>query len=259
MIDLTDKKTLVTGASQGIGRAIAEAMIKAGAKVHILADRPDIVSVAEELGSGVSGYVCDITDAGTLAATLEEIGPLDILVNNAGLERLTPMDPGALGSDESISDVEDVFRRIMDINVTGTFMVTRHVASTMPRGGTIINTASLWAKTAPGWFSAYAASKPAVFGLTRGWARELGERGIRVNAVCLGWVETEPALMSLDRLSEATGQPKDEVLAEIVDAQDLPGLMQPSDVAGLYVFLASDLAASITGQAINVDRGEYQG
>jgi len=257
MIDLTGKRALVTGASSGIGRKVAEAMIAAGAAVDILAEKDDILSVGEEIGA--AAHVCDITDGTAVAALVARFPALNILVNNAGLERLTPLDPSELGQEDDADTVEAAFRRIIDINVTGTFMVTRDLLPKIPRGGAIVNTASLWAKTAPRWFSAYAASKHAVVGLTRVWARELGPRNIRVNAVCPGWVETEPALLSLDRLTAATGRDRDAVLEEIVDAQDLPGLMQPGDVAGLYVFLASDLAASITGQSINVDRGEFQG
>lgn len=259
MIDLSGKTVLVTGASRGIGRAIAEAMLEAGARLHILSDGADITDVAAEIGQGTIGHCLDITDGAGITAVASQFSSLDILVNNAGLERLTPLDPSVLGEAESAASVESTFRRIIDINVMGTFLMTREFVPKMRRGAAIINTASLWAKTAPGWFSAYAASKHAVVGLTRVWARELGPNGIRVNAVCPGWVETEPALLSLDRLTAATDRDRDAVLEEIVNAQDLPGLMQPNDVAGLYVFLASDLAASITGQAINVDRGEFQG
>ncbi|RUU48355.1 SDR family oxidoreductase, partial [Mesorhizobium sp. M2C.T.Ca.TU.002.02.1.1] len=91
---------------------------------------------------------------------------------------------------------------------------------------------------------------------TKTWARELGPKGIRVNAVCPGWVRTEASMRSLGRMAEHDGRGEAELLDAIVDGQALPGLMVPDDVAGTYLFLASDLAANITGQSLGVDRGE---
>lgn len=251
MINLSGKNILVTGASRGIGRGVAEGFIEAGANVQILADGKDVFSVADALG--VVGHRCDITDVEQVSSALSAAGPLDVLVNNAGLERITPLE------DDDPTAITDTFRRIMDINVTGSFLVAREALKTMPDGASIINTASIWGKVAPAHFSAYAASKHAVIGLTRTWARELASRSIRVNAVCPGWVKTEASMLSLQRMCETEDRNADKVLAEIVGAQDLPGLMEPKDVAGLYVFLACPLAASITGQSIIVDRGEVQG
>lgn len=258
MTDYVGKTVLVTGASRGIGRAVAAGFHRAGATLHILAEGDAISAAAREIGEDVVPHVCDITDGSAVQETVARIGPLDVLVNNAGLERLTPLDPDDLGAGEDATSVEAVFRRIIDINVTGTFLVMREALPLLRDGAAVVNTASIWGRMAPAWFSAYAASKHAVIGLTRVWARELGPRGIRVNAVCPGWVETEPALLSLERLAAATGRDRASMLEEIVSAQDLPGLMQPEDVAGLYLFLAGPGAASITGQAINADRGEYQ-
>lgn len=255
MISLLGKTALVTGGSRGIGYGIAERFLEAGARLHVLSETEAALEAADALGPQATGHVCDITNGKDVDALVSALGTVDILVNNAGLERITALtdmfDPDPV--------VEDTFRRIVEINVTGTFLLTRAVLPLIPDGGTIINTASIWGKTGPSWYSAYAASKHAVIGLTRVWARELGPRGIRVNAVCPGWVETEPAMLSLQRLSDATSRDPDDLLEEIVSAQDLSGLMKPADVSGLYVFLASDLAASITGQAINADRGEVQG
>ena len=100
------------------------------------------------------------------------------------------------------------------------------------------------------------ASKHAIIGLTKTWAKELGPSGIRVNAICPGWVRTEASMRSLARMAERTGADETELLADIVGAQALPGLMEPADVAGPYLFLASGLAGNITGQTLGVDRGE---
>jgi 3-hydroxybutyrate dehydrogenase len=146
--------------------------------------------------------------------------------------------------------------RIIDINVVGTYYVTREALLGMPIGGSIVLTSSVWGKTGAADFAAYVTSKHANTGFMRVLAKELGPRGIRVNAVCPGWVRTRAALRSLGEVSVAAGVGEDEMLDQILAGQALPGLMEPEDVADLYLFLASDLAHNITGQAVNVDRGE---
>jgi NAD(P)-dependent dehydrogenase (short-subunit alcohol dehydrogenase family) len=248
-----NKRVLVTGASRGIGYAVAKAFAKAGAQVWVLADDPRIHDVAQTLGSEchapVHALQCDISDRDAVASVFSGVEALDVLVNNAGLERLTPMaDAG--------SEVEDDFRRIIDINVIGTYYVTREALPRMSSGGRIVLTASVWGKTAVAEFSAYCASKHANIGFMRSLAQELAPRGINVNAVCPGWVRTEASMASLEHMAVRRGQTPDRLLEEIVSAQALPGLMDPDDVASTYLFLASEAAANITGQALSVDRGE---
>lgn len=123
-------------------------------------------------------------------------------------------------------------------------------------GGSIVNTSSIWGRVAEAQFGAYVASKHAIIGLTKTWAKELGARGIRVNAVCPGWVRTDASMRSLGRMAERDAVSEAALLESIVGAQALPGLMEPADIAGTYLFLASELAANITGQSLGVDRGE---
>ena len=243
--DFSGERALVTGASRGIGRAVAEAYAAAGAEVVFLADDPAVVAVAA--GAGCRGVVCDITDAGAVEAALAEIGPIDVLVNNAGLERITPL---------AEPEAEAAFRRIVEINVIGTYLVTRQAAARMGAGGRIILTASIWSRTAVAGFSAYVASKHANLGFLRSIAHELGPRGIRVNAVCPGWVRTEAAMRSLAEMARRTGRDEQALLDEIVAAQVLPGLLEPADLAPLYLFLGSEGAKDMTGQAVMLDRGE---
>ncbi|MBL8706499.1 MAG: SDR family oxidoreductase [Rhodospirillales bacterium] len=247
-ISLADKTVVVTGASRGIGLGIARAFANSGARLVLLADDPAVLAVAEELGG--QGRVVDITDAAAVKAALQPVGRIDVLVNNAGLEAMTPVD-----SDNS--DNERVVRRIVEVNVVGTFLVTGAALPAMRSGGRIINTASVWARGAEARFGAYVASKHAVIGLTKTWAKELGPRGITVNAVCPGWVRTEASMRSLHRIASADRRGEAEVMDDILDGQILPGLMEPDDVAGPYLFLASDLAANMTGQSVGVDRGEF--
>ena len=184
-----------------------------------------------------------------MAAALDPLPSIDVLVNNAGLELITPIDaPG--------EQVERDFARIIDINVMGTFHVTRRALPRIPDGGRIVLTASMWGKTAVAEFSAYCASKHANIGFMRSLARELAPRRITVNAVCPGWVRTQASMRSLAAMALREGRNEQALLDEIVSAQALPGLMEPADIASTYLFLASDAAASTTGQALTVDRGE---
>lgn len=251
--DFSGETVLVTGASRGIGRAVAEAFALAGADVTVLSSGKGIHGAAREIsakaGRSVEALECDITDSGAVKAALEGFGHIDVLVNNAGLERITPL----LDADAA---VEETFRRITDINTNGTFYMTRHAVPHMGEGGRVIVTASIWSRVAVPEFSAYITSKHANLGFTRVMAKELGPKGIRVNAVCPGWVRTEAAMLSLKNMSLRTGRSEDDLLAEIVGAQVLPGLLEPEDLAAPYLFLASDGARDMTGQALMLDRGE---
>jgi 3-hydroxybutyrate dehydrogenase len=247
--DFSGQSVLVTGASRGIGYGVAEGFIKAGATTFVLAESDRIHAAAKELGKNAIPLQCDITDRNAVREALASVDRIDVLVNNAGLERITPVD-------DPDPATEDTFRRIIDINVNGTWWVTRAALSKIPQGGRIIVTASIWSRTAEAGFAAYVASKHASLGLTKVLAKELAPRRISVNAVCPGWVKTDAAMLSLKRMSERTGRPEPELLSEITGAQQLPGLMVPEDMADIYLFLASDAARNITGQAFTVDRGE---
>ncbi|WP_127115191.1 SDR family NAD(P)-dependent oxidoreductase [Shimia sediminis] len=245
----SESTVVVTGASSGIGKAVAAAFVSAGAEVTILSDTSNIGEVAQNLGPNVRAIQCDISDRNQVMEVLGHLERVDILVNNAGIELPTPLQTeGTKGQSD--------FDRVLVTNVSGTQNVTQALITRIPDGGRILVTASIWSRTAVPGFSAYVASKHALLGLVRTWAQELGSRQIRVNAVCPGWIKTGPAMKSLCELATASGKEVDELAQELSDAQALPGLMEPEDIAQLYLFLASDGAANITGQAINIDRGE---
>jgi NAD(P)-dependent dehydrogenase (short-subunit alcohol dehydrogenase family) len=251
--DFTGRRVLVTGASHGIGFAVARAFAGAGAELAILSSTADIqdagARIGDECGRTVQALQADITEREAVRRTVGALGSLDVLVNNAGLEQITPLlEPG--------DDVEKTFVRIIEINVIGTYYVTREAVPLMGEGGSIVLTSSVWGKSGAADFSAYVTSKHANIGFMRTLAKELGPKGIRVNAVCPGWVRTRAALRSLTEVAARAGVSEDAMLEDILSAQALPGLMAPDDVAGLYLFLASDHAASVTGQAYSVDRGE---
>ncbi|QIE45682.1 SDR family oxidoreductase [Pseudohalocynthiibacter aestuariivivens] len=251
--DFSGKTVLVTGASRGIGYGIAKGFARAGADLHILADDETVFDAAEKLsaetGQNVHGILCDITDVTEVKHAADQLPSLDILINNAGLERTTPI------TDHN-DDVEETFRRIIDINVMGTFLMTRYAVRKMGKGGRIILTSSIWGRTAVPEYSAYCASKHANIGFMRSMAHELAPLGINVNAVCPGWVKTEAALLTLTKMSQSTGRSEEELLQEIIGGQVLGGLLEPDDMAAVYLYLASDGARDITGQAYHLDRGE---
>ncbi len=252
-MDFSGKSVLVTGASRGIGYGIAKAFALAGADLTILADDPETEKAAKALsdlcGRPIHAFTADIADRAAVASTVGTLEKIDVLINNAGLELITPID-------ETGDDIENTFRRIVDINVNGSFYVTREAVPRIPDGGRIVFTASVWGKSAEAGFSAYCASKHAVIGLMRTLARELGPRNITVNAVCPGWVKTVASMRSLGRMAERGNRDEQAVLDDITATQAIGGLMQPDDIAGPYLFLASDAAANITGQTLNIDRGE---
>jgi 3-hydroxybutyrate dehydrogenase len=241
------KTVVITGASRGIGLGIAKGFAAAGARLVLIADDDAVLQRATEIGA--TGAIADITDGTAVSGALREMSRIDVLINNAGLERLTPIGEGG-------EDAEAVFRRIIEINIIGTQIVTRRALAKMADGACIINTASIWGRVAEPLFGAYVASKHAVVGLTKTWAKELGARGIRVNAVCPGWVRTEASMRSLKFMAERRNRSEDGLLADIVGGQAIPGLMEPEDMAEAYLFLASDAARNITGQSLGVDRGE---
>ena len=155
------KSVVITGASRGIGLGIAQAFAGAGAQLHLIANDEAVTARAEGLGG--TGTVCDIVEKAQVIKALSGIGHIDVLINNAGLELFTPVtDDG----DETTAN----FRRIIEINIIGTSLVTTQALKVMSAGGAIINTASIWSRSAEAGFGAYVASKHAVIGLTKTWA-----------------------------------------------------------------------------------------
>ena len=252
-LDFDGATVLVSGADRGLGRGVASAFAAAGARVWILSETEAALEAADELaaehGARVHGLVADVTSPRELEEALGFVEGLDVLVSNAGIELRTPL----ADTDPALADA---FRRTLEVNVVGCENLVRAALPVLVDGGRIIVTSSIWGKSAAPGFSAYSASKHALIGLVRAWARELGERAITVNAVCPGWVRTEASMRSLASMAAHAGRPEASLLQDILGAQAIGGLMEPADIASTYLFLASRLADSITGQAITVDRGE---
>ncbi|MEY9977420.1 3-oxoacyl-ACP reductase FabG [Lysinibacillus sp. RC79] len=236
---LNNKVAIITGAANGIGYAAAERFIEEGAFVVIADFNEDAgVSAAQHLGDQALFVQVDVADRESVknlvATVIEQMGRVDILVNNAGITRdamLTKM-------------TEDQFHQVLDVNLTGVFHCTQEVIPHMiaAGGGKIINTSSVSGVYGNVGQTNYAATKAAIVGMTKTWAKELGRKGINVNAVAPGFTETD----MVKKMPE-------NVLAQMRSIVPLQRLGTPRDIANAYLFLASDEASYVHGHTLHVD------
>lgn len=242
---LEDKVALVTGASRGIGRAVAIRLAQAGADVVVNyagseAAAQETVDAIVALGRKAIKIQANVADAEQVAAMVEEahkeFGHIDILVNNAGITK-----------DGLLMRMKDEdWDAVLDINLKGTYLVTKAVSKIMmkQRSGSIINMTSVVGVMGNAGQTNYAASKAGVIGFTKSCAKEMASRGIRVNAIAPGFIHTEMTEVLSDKVKEA-----------MVGQIPLGRMAEPQEVANVAVFLAAPFSNYITGQVINVDGG----
>jgi NAD(P)-dependent dehydrogenase (short-subunit alcohol dehydrogenase family) len=246
--------SLVTGGGRGIGRAIATALAGPDTYVAIAGrTRAELEATAKDLeqfGGKAVVVEMDVTSDESVAAGMGELARavdhLDVLVNNAGIGGGEPV----TGSDVAR------WRRVIDTNVTGTYLVTREAVGVIRDGGRIVNISSVLGRFGVPGYTAYCASKHAVIGFTRALALELASRKITVNALCPGWVNTEMAADGMRQGAEATGQTFEQFRDGALGAVPIQRIIEPEEVAGLVRFVTSPAASAITGQTYNICGGQ---
>jgi ketoreductase len=248
---------LVTGATSGIGLAVARALADGGDRVFICARTDEAVRTTvkelSENGATVDGAVCDVTSPADIRdvvrAAVDRFGPVDILVNNAGRS----------GGGVTADITDELWFDVINTNLNSVFLMTREVLTTGGmRGrssGRIINIASTAGKQGVVLGAPYSASKHGVVGFTKALGNELAPTGITVNAVCPGYVETPMASRVRQGYAAAYDTTEDAIMAKFQAKIPLGRYSTPEEVAGLVCYLASDTAASITAQAMNVCGG----
>jgi 3-hydroxybutyrate dehydrogenase len=253
---LDNRLTLITGGGRGIGRAIALAFAREGASVVVAARSLDqIESAANEVracGAIAAAFACDVADAASVQQMFSQVrdqfgrGP-DILVNNAGIAESATVDKTS----------DELWQRHIGVNLSGTFFCTRAVVPEMMASGwgRIINIASIAGKTGAPYIAAYSASKHGVLGLTRSVALEVALKGVTVNAICPGYVDTEMTSRGIENITAKTGKNADDALAALKRMSPQNRLVTSEEVAALALLLASEDGRGINGQAINVDGG----
>lgn len=239
-IDLSGKTALVTGSTRGIGRAIAEALVKAGAKVVVCGrEQAKAAAVAQEIGATL-GVGLDVGDTASIEAAVDQVtktlGGVDILVNNAGITK-----------DNLLIRLDDEqWDAVLDANLKGAFRTVKACLKGMmkKRAGRIINITSVVGLMGNKGQANYAASKAGLVGFTKSVAKEYATRGITANCVAPGYIETD-----------MTAALPEEARAALFQFIPLERLGRPEDIAGAVLYLSSDLASYVTGQVLVVDGG----
>lgn len=238
---LKDRVALITGGARGIGLATAQVFIREGAKVAIVdVDADAVAEATQELGDAAIGFVMDVTDRKSVESGVErvrkEFGSLDILVNNAGIIK-----------DAQLAKMEEKdFDAVVSVNLKGVFNTTQVVSEVMVEQGrgVILNASSVVALYGNFGQTNYVATKAGVIGMTKTWARELGRKGVRVNAVAPGFIKT--------RMTEGIPEKVMDKLSAMVPMKRMG---EPEEIANAYLFLASDEASYINGHVLSVDGG----
>ena len=253
-MSLESAVAVVTGAAEGMGRAIAWKLGSEGARVAICDhNRKALEAAAREMrahGLRILDRVCDVGDSRQVEEFVSAVGAkwggIRILVNNAGISKRNPiLEPG-----------DETWHEVLATNLTGVYYCTHRALPHFRDGGRIVHISSISGKVGTAGYSAYCASKHGVIGLTRALALELAPRKITVNAVCPGWVRTPMARRDLQETARLEGLSFDAMRRRILEGIPLGTMIRPEEVADLVHFLASPSGAAITGQAVDISAGE---
>lgn len=242
---LSDKVALVFGGASGIGAAVVRCFAREGAYVIAC----DVKTF--EPGQGIQAVQCDVTDDGRVREVVADVeaehGRIDVLVNAAGIVR----------NDHAASIEDETWSATLDVNLAGTMRAMRAVLPGMVRrrSGTIVNIASVAAFNAGADTASYAASKAGVVALTRSAAQRYGRLGIRVNALCPGWVDTPMSRQEMSDLARELGITIEEAIGKTVERIALGRMASPEEMAAVCLFLASDESSFVTGAALVADGG----
>ena len=245
---MAERKALVTGGSRGIGRAIAMALSAAGYEVTIMGRSQE--ALAKAVGEGVArkSHSVDVTDEAALSAAVADSGPYHVLINNAGAAESAPFSATGL----------DLIRRMMAVNVESAFTASRAALPGMTELGTgrIINVASIAGLKGYAYVSAYCAAKHAVIGLTRALSAELIKTRITVNVICPGYTDTDLIANAASAIAQKTGRSIEKAIDHFASTNPSGRLITPEEVANAALWLCSDGASAVTGQAITVAGGD---
>lgn len=248
---LMGKTAVITGASRGIGRATAIRLHQAGAQVGLCArSTGELAQLAEELGQGAHVEPLDVTDRGAVDRVLPALakklgGRIDIVVNNAGVSLPTPVD----ATDDSN------WHAVLAINLDAPMFVTRAALPFLTNGGSIVNISSILGKLGVPFKGAYCAAKHGVIGWTRSAAVELAPRGIRMNVICPGWVDTEMGAGAVADAAAAEGISPEAFRQRVQQMVPLRRFLAPEEIAELVAFLASSAAGGITAGVFPITAG----
>ena len=255
---LEGKRVVITGGGRGIGAAAARALAVEGAMVVVSArSRDQIESVARKLlddGYQAGAIACNVTDEADVARLVRQaeefLGGVDILINNAGIAASAPVHKIELAD----------WERIFAVNVTGTFLCTRGFLPSMVRRGwgRVVNVASVAGKMGAPYISAYTASKHAVIGFTRAVAMEVATKGVTINAVCPGYVDTEMAQQAIDKITSTTELTAEGARESLRAMSPQRRLFEVGEVAYQILSLCDPRAKGINGQSIVLDGGQFQ-
>jgi NAD(P)-dependent dehydrogenase (short-subunit alcohol dehydrogenase family) len=249
---ITGKHALVTGGGTGVGRAIALALAETNVAVTICGRRKEQLAAVTDANKRISAIAADVADEAAITALYAEAekarGPVDIVVANAGMSGSSPAQRTSLGD----------WQRTLDVNLTGSFLTVKPALAgmTSAKSGRVVFVASTAGLKGYAYVAPYVAAKHGVVGLMRALATELARTGVTVNAVCPGFVETDMLEESVRRIVDKTGRTVEQARASLAATNPQGRFIQPQEVAATVLWLCSEAAGSITGQAISLSGGE---